>query len=219
MAMVRCPNGHFYDSDKHRVCPWCAVPDVDLGATRRVGPQSSPIPSGVEGDSGATIRVSPSASGGGGATVNLDYDGAGRRSSVDEGHTVAIVRKKTGIDPVVGWLVCVKGPEKGRDYRIRSEKNVIGRSEAMDICIRDDETISRSDHAYIVYDPKRNLFRVQAGSSRGLVYRNGDEVIASEQMNPYDLLEIGESEFLFVPFCGERFQWPKEKEPQKTKED
>jgi hypothetical protein len=125
---------------------------------------------------------------------------------------VAIVRKKTGIDPVVGWLVCVKGPEKGRDYRIRSEKNTIGRSESMDICIAGDETISRSDQAFLVYDPKRRAFRIQAGTGRGLIYRNGEEVVTSEALLPYDVLEIGESEFLFVPFCGERFQWEKGEE-------
>ena len=32
-------------------------------------------------------------------------------------------------DPVVEWLVCIDGPEKGRDYRIRSGNNYIGRSQ------------------------------------------------------------------------------------------
>jgi hypothetical protein len=211
MSMVRCPSGHFYDSDKHRTCPWCAVPEVDLGATRRVDVSTLP----TAGDAGATVRISPGATEGGGTTIRVGAGGAPPSpwgSSSDEGHTVAIVRKKTGIDPVVGWLVCVKGPEKGRDYRIRSEKNAIGRSESMDICIVGDETISRSDQAFLVYDPKRRAFRIQAGTGRGLIYRNGEEVITSEVLSPYDVLEIGESEFLFVPFCGERFQWEKGEE-------
>lgn len=202
MPMVRCPNGHFYDDTKHRVCPWCAVPDVDLGATRRVDvPPPSGGPSG--GDEGATVRI-PS----GGAKETSGF--VRTPPAGDEGRTVALVRKKSGIDPVVGWLVCVKGPEKGRDYRIRAEKNAVGRSESMDLCIRDDETISREDHAYIVYDPKKNLFRVQAGSSRGLIYLNDEEVISSERLKPYDLLEMGESQFRFVPFCGEVFHWGRE---------
>lgn len=208
MPMVRCPSGHFYDDGKHRVCPWCAVPDVDLGATRRV--DAPAVPTGSSGaDAGATVRITPGG--------NLDSPGIPRvplSSPGDEGRTVALVRKKSGIDPVVGWLVCVKGPERGRDYRIRSEKNSIGRSESMDICVRDDETISREDHAFIVYDPKKNTFRVQAGSSRGLVYLNEEEVISSERLNPYDLLEIGESRFRFIPFCGEAFQWGREGTPQ-----
>lgn len=77
----------------------------------------------------------------------------------------------------------------------------------MDMCIVGDETISRNDHAFIVYDPKKNIFRIQAGLSRGLVYLNGEEVIASETMKAYDTIEMGESAFKFVPFCGEDFKW------------
>ena len=37
--------------------------------------------------------------------------------------------------PVVGWLVCIEGPSKGKDYRMIAEKNFIGRSPEMDIRI------------------------------------------------------------------------------------
>ncbi|WP_424766536.1 hypothetical protein [Paenibacillus sp. sgz302251] len=30
-----------------------------------------------------------------------------------------------GIDPVVGWLVCVEGPHKGNDFRLHSERNLL----------------------------------------------------------------------------------------------
>lgn len=193
MAITRCPNGHFYDSESSPSCPWCAVPDGALEGTRQV--YSSTIP--LQNDRGSTIRVSPQ---------NTSKPPS-NRSSIDEGHTVAVVRKKTGIDPVVGWLVCIKGPDRGRDYQIRSEKNSIGRSDSMEICISGDETISRNDHAFVVYDPKKNIFRIQAGLSRGLVYLNGEEVISSETMKAYDQIELGESRFLFVPLCGENFQW------------
>ena len=113
----------------------------------------------------------------------------------------------TGVDPVVGWLVCIKGPDRGRDYQIRSEKNSIGRSDSMDICISGDETISRADHAFVVYDPKKNTTRIQAGMSRGLIYLKGNEIVSSEVLKAYDQIEMGESVFVFVPFCGENFQW------------
>lgn len=176
MAMIRCPQGHFYDPEKNSSCPWCGVPELDLDATRFAG-------------EGKTLRLSGSA------------------TPSDEGQTVALVRKKIGIDPVVGWLVCVEGPEKGRDYRIRSEKNAIGRGEEMDIVIKGDETISRSNHAFIIYNPKKRTFRIQAGESRGLVYLNGEEVAVSEELKPYDAIEIGQTRLLFVPFCGEKFEW------------
>lgn len=197
MAITRCPNGHFYDPDSNPSCPWCAVPAGNQEGTRQVYPNT--IPMGNEG--GSTVRVSPQNA----------PKAAPARSSIDEGHTIAVVKKKTGIDPVVGWLVCVKGPDRGRDYQIRSEKNAVGRSDSMDICVAGDETISRNDHAFVVYDPKKNLFRIQAGLSRGLVYLNGEEVVSSETMKAYDRVEMGESSFVFVPFCGENYQWESQK--------
>ncbi len=129
------------------------------------------------------------------------------------GKTVGVFRKKLGIDPVVGWLVAVEGPEKGNDYRITSERNFIGRSEKMDISIPGDETISRENHAIVSYNPKNNSFRFFPGESRGLVYLNDEEVITPVELNPYDQIEIGETKLKFVPFCGEQFRW-KDKEEQ-----
>ena len=40
--------------------------------------------------------------------------------------TIGVMQRELGIDPVVGWLVCVEGADRGRDYRIRSERNTIG---------------------------------------------------------------------------------------------
>ncbi len=195
MSIKRCPSGHFYDPDANASCPWCAVSAEDRNFTRKIQNANTPIGN----DSGATVALHGRTS-------------TSPRGSLDEGHTVAVVKRKMGIDPVVGWLVCVEGADRGRDYRIRSEKNAVGRSESMDICIAGDETVSRSDHAFVVYDPKKNIFRIQAGSSRGLVYLNGEEVVASEEMKAYDRIEFGESAFLFVPFCGEAFQWESRKE-------
>jgi hypothetical protein len=117
---------------------------------------------------------------------------------------------KTGFDPVVGWLVCVEGPEKGRDYRIRAERNFIGRSPHMDIAITGDDAISRENHAVVTFNPKNGIFRIAPGESRGLIYLNDEEVLTPVVLNAYDKVEIGATKLTFVPFCGERFQWEKE---------
>ena len=173
------------------------MPTANEAGTQRVYPNTV----STDSNGSATMRVSATPMSTGPNTHG---------NPLDEGHTVSVVRKKTGIDPVVGWIVCVEGPDKGRDFRIRSEKNSVGRSDTMDISISGDETISRSDHAFIVYDPKRNIFRIQAGLSRGLVYLNDEEVISSDSLKPYDTINLGDSTFIFVPFCGEEFQWKKE---------
>ncbi len=196
MTIKRCQNGHFFDPDINPSCPWCAVPAYENEGTHRINTPGSP----EGGNAGGTVKLSP------------HNRPSAQKNPVDEGHTVAVVKRKTGIDPVVGWLVCIKGPDRGRDYRIRTEKNSIGRSETMDICISGDDSISRNDHAFLVYDPKKKTFRIQSGLSRGLIYLNEEEVISSETLKAYDRIEIGQSVFLFVPFCGEAFQWEAEQE-------
>lgn len=192
--LTRCKNGHYYDARKHQSCPFCGVQNLELDIQKTMAKRSH-TPSGEPGvtrpiDRGAQAR--------------------GERAQ-DAGRTVGIYKKRIGltIDPVVGWLVAVKGPHKGSDFRITSEKNFIGRSEGMDIPITDDPSVSRENHATVSFNPKNNVFRLYPGDSKSLVYLNDEEVILPEQLEPYDRIEVGETELLFVPFCGEQFVWKK----------
>ncbi len=125
----------------------------------------------------------------------------------EEGKTVGIYKRKLGIDPVVGWLVAITGPEKGRDFRITAEKNFIGRSEKMDIRIPDDESISRDSHAVVSFNPKNLTFRLFPGESKGLAYLNGEEVIAPVVLKAYDTIEVGQTKLIYIPLCSESFHW------------
>ena len=187
--LTRCANGHYYDSKKHTSCPFCGVQSLDIDIQKTMAKK----PGTTGGDIGVTRPK-------------------GGSPGAEEGKTVGIFRKKLGIDPVVGWLVSIKGPERGRDYRITSERNFIGRSEKMDICIAEDESISRENHAVVSYNPKNNSFRLFPGDSKGLVYLNDDEVITPEPLKPFDVIELGQTSLMFVPFCGDSFQWEAEKE-------
>ncbi|MGD9731130.1 MAG: FHA domain-containing protein [Desulfamplus sp.] len=201
MTMKRCEQGHYYDSAKHSVCPSCGISDLNIGNTvpRRENPSAKStqmnrnerIGYQDDIDSGATRRAGQS----------------GSASPAEDGRTVGIVRKKTGIDPVVGWLVCVEGPDRGRDYQIRSEKNFIGRSPSMNISIQNDESISRENHAAVSYNPKNHSFKLHPGDSRGLVYLNNDDVDVPTVLKQYDVIELGQTKLMFVPFCGGQFQW------------
>jgi len=112
------------------------------------------------------------------------------------------------MDPIVGWLVCVEGPDRGRDFRIKAEKNFIDRATSMDICISGDARISRENHAVVAFEPRNAEFRLYAGDARGLVYLNGRMVDTAVVLQSFDAIELGDSKLLFVPFCGERFRWP-----------
>lgn len=144
-------------------------------------------------------------------TMAKRMGGSSGQGQGEAGKTVGIFKKKLGMDPVVGWLVAIGGPERGRDFRIVSEKNFIGRSEKMDISLAGDESVSRENHAVVSYNPKNNAFRIYPGESRGLVYLNDDELVTPEELKANDIIELGQSRLMFVPFCGERFEWKQEK--------
>ncbi len=114
------------------------------------------------------------------------------------------------VAPVVGWLVCVKGNNLGRDYRIVAGRNFVGRGDKMDICIKGDNSVSRASHAVVVYDPKSNVFLAQPGDAKELFYINDSLVLSPTQMKAMDRISVGETTLVFVPLCGEGFQWSNE---------
>jgi hypothetical protein len=189
--MVRCPEGHFYDPGKHNACPWCALP-VDAAAggqekTRPVRPGDAAPPPIPAGPPPPPVAAAP-------------RPGATRRVGQDP----AAVGKT---DPVVGWLVCVEGPDRGRDFRLHAEKNFIGRAPNMDVVLDGDNTVSRERHAIVIFDPKKKIFWALPGEASGLVYLNGEIVNSPVQMKADDVLEIGLTKLVLIPFCGDRYSW------------
>lgn len=204
MALNRCDNGHYYDPAKYGSCPTChpapaaglfgAMPAVPAAAAPAAGMPPSP-------DDGTTRRRdghAPEAAARPMATAGAAADG---------GRTERLVRRQTGLDPVVGWLVCTGGPERGADYRLHSERNFIGRGEGADVRIASDKTVSRENHVSISFDPKRDSFRLLPGEGRGIVYLNGEELVAPMLLKAGDRIELGETLLLFVPLCGPGFRW------------
>ncbi len=221
MALIRCQQGHFYDPSRHNACPYCgSMPAGGMGATEGQAPMTPPPIGGAVSPVGATRPMRETPPPVVGPTVPIRPAVSplvGGKKGPDEGRTVAVDMKKVGIDPVVGWLVCIKGPSRGRDYRIRSGRNGIGRSEAMDVQIAGDDTVSRENHAFLVYEPRKRIFSIRPGDGRGLVYLNGDEVIHAADLKGYDIIELGETQLMFVPLCSEKFNWDQEKEQSTEK--
>jgi hypothetical protein len=111
------------------------------------------------------------------------------------------------IEPVCGWLVCIEGAKVGKDFKVRAGKNFIGRSEDMDIQILGDDKISRRNHSIVVYDSKKKNFVLLPGDSQGLTYLNNNAVYVPIDLSPYDVIELGNSKFLFISLCGKQFEW------------
>lgn len=131
-------------------------------------------------------------------------------SVADGGRTLGLMQEQMGFDPVVGWLVCVEGPSRGKSYTIRGGINSIGRSDRMDITITGDRTISMENHAKVSYSDRNSRFNLLPGDGRNIIYLNGEEVFSPMPLQPYDCIDFGETKLLFLPFCGERFTWKKE---------
>lgn len=110
-------------------------------------------------------------------------------------------------EPVVGWLICVKGESFGESFNLKAGKNSIGRGAGMDVMLAQERSVSRDKHAIITYEPKKRIFLIQPGESSGLVYLNDDLLMNFAQLSAYDTIQLGEAIFKFLPFCGENFIW------------
>lgn len=109
--------------------------------------------------------------------------------------------------PCVGWLIALGGAHIGTDFRLKTGKNFIGRSTNMDVALTDDKSVSRERHAVVVYEPKTHMYFVQPGDSSSLVYHNNEVVLSPVKLQAYDMVTVGDVNLLFVPLCGERFNW------------
>lgn len=176
--MKQCDNGHFYDENRFESCPYCQD-NAGVGKTFAAGSVGKTV-AAVQGD--AVFEA-------------------------DRGKTVGMIKKKIGIDPVVGFLVCIAGPHRGADYKLVSGRNFIGRAAAMDIALADDDTVSRESHALVTYDVKHNRFSLSPGQGRGITYCNDEQVEMVRPLKAYDIIEVGKSQLIFLPLCGEKFQW------------
>lgn len=110
-------------------------------------------------------------------------------------------------DPVVGWLVCIKGINFGKSFPIYYGRNFIGRNDDNDVCLRGDQTVSKEKHAIIVYEPKLRKYFAADGESHSIYYVNNEVVMGSTPLNAQDIIEIGATKLLFVPLCNEKFGW------------
>lgn len=112
-----------------------------------------------------------------------------------------------GTDPVVGWIVCVGGAHWGESFSIGAGKNSIGRNSSNRIVLSRETSVSREKHAFIIYEPKKMNFFVQPGDSSGLTYLNDEYITDTQPISSGDIIELGDSQFMFVPLCGPDFSW------------
>ncbi|MBU5679200.1 FHA domain-containing protein [Blautia sp. MSJ-9] len=232
MEFKQCEKGHYYESTLTR-CPQCEREAMEQsnetmdfnqsgGKASDYRPTESFSFPEVE-DYGPTAPV-------GMGTVNsqsqMGNNGGETRPPENYGFTVpggnpfgdtlpqnttsVYMNDQAGFLPVVGWLVCIEGPEKGKDYRIHAGYNSIGRSFSMDIVLKYDNNISREKDCYIGYDQQEKEFFFGHDNGRNIIRVNGKRVNGSTDLKSYDILSIGSCKYMFVALCGEQFDWSDE---------
>jgi len=236
MEYKRCEKGHFYDPSIYSTCPTCAAEanqqaaGMDtIGETMPIG-ATEPIDNSMNATVGPTEPIYSSGMAGGqtvGDTMPVtnpgftptDFASNSWQSGYPNNNPNVQNYEPTqpmpidntaGFSPVTGWLVCIDGPEKGKDYRIHNGNNYIGRAQEMDICIENDNHISNVNAGVLGFDEIENLFFFGPAGGRNTVRVNGKMVINAVELAPYDRIKIGTTELMFVPLCGEKFSWNRE---------
>lgn len=112
------------------------------------------------------------------------------------------------IDPVVGWLIVVKGPGRGNAVRLGYGWNSIGRDASQRACLNfGDSQISRTSHAKLLYEPRSRKFSLTLGEGANPTYVRGDVLLGPTEIKSGDRIQMGETELLFLGLCGESFEW------------
>ena len=201
-----CSAGHVYDADQFASCPYCNrnTRAIQFGATAApagYGATTAPAgygaaPAGRDDTIGQTVMP----------------EAIRRRMEQEkDNRTVGEFKRKLGYEPVVGWLVCVEGPEVGKDYRLFGRINAIGRAEGNDVVLAQEHTVSQKNHVRLAYDAKHNNSQLIPGEGTNVTYLNDEPLYVPQKLNAYDVLEMGDTKLIFVPLCNERFHWPEKR--------
>ncbi len=111
-------------------------------------------------------------------------------------------------DPVVGWLVVVDGPGRGKAVNIYAGMNSLGRAHGQRISVDfGDASISSEGAAFVTFEPKRGTFHINHGGKANIVYLNDEAVLAPMPLVHGSTIGIGETKLRFVQLCGPDFTW------------
>jgi len=76
----------------------------------------------------------------------------------------------------------------------------------MDICITEDDTITRENHCSVVFDPKGKVFYISPGEG-SITYLNDKLLDDSGKLTEGDVITAGSTDLVFIPYCKEGRTW------------
>lgn len=212
--VTKCKNGHWYDPNVYRTCPHCKRNSEKLSLTLDDVEEDDRTISIAEIDVSLGEQLGQIVGESVSQGVNNDISfgnmgGVGGDDDDDRTISFGFFGVAAAIQPVAGWVVCLTGGERGKDYRLHSGKNFVGRGTSMDVVLVDDKSISRDRHCSITYDPKGNTFYLSPEEGN-VVSLNGEVIEKAERLNGEDKITLGETELLFIPYCKEERKWEAE---------
>ena len=186
MAIVQCPKFHYYDDKRNTECPYCLKESQAVTGEVSLNEQLTSYIALDEED-------------------NAQLTEAYGESVADYEKTIGIFVDESQNRLTAAWLVCQEGFEKGKSYVIYSGRNFAGSAPHMDIVLAEAPEIFPEKHFSIVYDPRSVAFYVVCGE--GHTYVNGEAVSSQIAVADGDIIQAGDSKYIFVPFCKEGREW------------
>lgn len=202
MEKVQCINLHWFDAEKYVNCPLCGASKSDENKSMNTSgtvepeckskgwrlfpsrkPKSDDISQGsVEEDSDIPITKS---------LKMTKQEQVEVKSSISFDYTISYLFSEEAKMPVTAWLVGVSGKNSGRSYVVKPGMNLLA------------NTFGKV--ATITYEPATRRFVIDGAESE--IYCNGFRVGSKRELGAYDLIEIENNKYIFVPFCGPTFDW------------
>lgn len=178
----KCPKGHYYDPSLAE-CPFCK-PSTGFDE----------FPGDGLGDTG---RVS--------SAWDTPH---GWNQNNDDGKTTICTEEKDGekLPPLVGWLVCTKGNEVGKDFRLIAGNNSVGRGSNQLVRLTDTH-ISR-EHFVVSYDPHHDIYYAFMEKGQAIVYLNGYPLSKNMvTIKKGDKFEVAGYTLVFIPLEKKDVSW------------
>jgi hypothetical protein len=168
-------------------------------------PNIPPMDRHVEFETAPTTRVVRAGDAAVGGAINSADTS---RTQILRGKQV-VKRGQFHQDPVVGWLVIVGGPGLGAYRPVFEGNNTVGRSPTQRIPIDfGDDAISSEEQAYLRYDSNdRTFLFVPNLAKTNVVSVNSKKPTSAVALAAMDVIVMGRTQLVFVPFCGPDFDW------------
>jgi len=190
---IRCPNGHIMDPSWTE-CPICQAANKADGGGSSQSQKTVFEANPISNEPKRTIRKTA------------------LEGNIDQPHEPKKIQKrarKTVVQSIneddnnsqaeqnrlVAFLVSFSLDPSGQFFPIREGRHSIGCDESSDIYIKNDDKMSRQ-HAILLYRRGKFLFGDNLSTNGSFV--NGEEVMDKVELNNYDTISMGNSEFRFI---------------------